>query len=83
MKFETEYIEKLAEIINENGLSEISLEDGEQAITVRRDVVVASTVPVAAVNHAVPSAPVASAAKTEDSAVKSETKASGTPITSL
>ena len=33
MKFETEYIEKLAKIISENGLTEISLEDGEQAVT--------------------------------------------------
>ena len=32
MKFETEYIEKLAKVIVDNGLTEISLEDGEQAI---------------------------------------------------
>ena len=37
MKFELEYIEKLASIIQEKGLSEISLEDGEQAITIRKD----------------------------------------------
>ena len=37
MKLETDYIEKLAKIINDNGLSEISLEDGEQAITIRKD----------------------------------------------
>ena len=40
MKFETEYIEKLAKIIADNELTEISLEDGEQAITIRKDVVV-------------------------------------------
>ena len=33
MKFETEYIEKLAKIIKEQDLTEISLEDGDQAIT--------------------------------------------------
>ena len=38
MKIDTEYIEKLAKIINDNSLTEISLEDGEQAITIRRDV---------------------------------------------
>lgn len=38
MRIDTEYIEKLAKIINDNALTEISLEDGEQAITIRRDV---------------------------------------------
>ena len=37
MKFETDYLEKLAKIISDNGLTEISLEDGEQAITIRKD----------------------------------------------
>ena len=37
MKLETDYIEKLAKIITDNGLTEISLEDGDQAITIRKD----------------------------------------------
>ena len=37
MKFESDYIEKLAKIIADNGLTEISLEDCEQAITIRKD----------------------------------------------
>lgn len=37
MKFDTEYIEKLAKIVADNELTEISLEDGEQAITIRKD----------------------------------------------
>ncbi|MCQ2753830.1 MAG: acetyl-CoA carboxylase biotin carboxyl carrier protein [bacterium] len=37
MKIETDYIEKIVEIITKNGLTEISLEDGEQAITIRKD----------------------------------------------
>ena len=37
MKFESDYIEKLAKIIADNDLTEISLEDGEQAITIRKD----------------------------------------------
>lgn len=47
MKFETDYIEKLAKIISDNGLTEISLEDGEQAITIRKDLpeVIAAPVP--------------------------------------
>lgn len=44
MKYDLEYIEKIAKIIDENKLSEIILEDGEQAITVRRDVVVSAPV---------------------------------------
>ena len=45
MKFEIEYIEKLAKIIADNDLTEISLEDSEQAITIRKDLpeVVAAT----------------------------------------
>ncbi len=38
MKFDTDYIEKLADIITDKGLTEISLEDGNQAITIRKEV---------------------------------------------
>lgn len=55
MKFETDYIEKLAKIITANGLTEISLEDGEQAITIRKDL------PEVVAAAAVPAAPVAAA----------------------
>ena len=47
MKYEIEYIEKIAKIVADNNLSEITLEDGEQAIVVRKDTTVvapASTV---------------------------------------
>ena len=51
MKLETEYIEKLAKIINDNGLTEISVEDESMAITIRKDapevVNVSSSVPAA------------------------------------
>ena len=81
MKFETDYIEKLAKVLAETGLTEISLEDGDQAITLRKEVVVSSApqvvaapvqaAPVAAPAHvaSAPSADVAPAKK-------------GTPITS-
>ena len=49
MKLETDYIEKLAKIMNNNGLTEISLEDGEQAITIRKDVPEVVTVAAPAV----------------------------------
>ena len=38
MKFDIEYVEKLAKILADNSLTEISLEDGEQAITLRKEV---------------------------------------------
>ena len=50
MDLKPEYIEKLANIIKNNGLTEISLEDGDQAITIRKDlpeVVVGASAPVA------------------------------------
>ena len=81
MKFETDYIEKLAKVLAETGLTEISLEDGEQAITLRRDVVVSSApqvvaAPVQAAPVAAP-APVASAPSADVAPAKK-----GTPITS-
>lgn len=49
MKFDIDYVEKLAKVLADNSLTEISLEDGEQAITLRKEVVgVAPTVAVAA-----------------------------------
>lgn len=39
MKFDIEYVEKLAKVLNDASLTEISLEDGEQAITLRKDVI--------------------------------------------
>ena len=71
MDFKPEYIEKLAKIISENALTEISLEDGEQAITIRKDlpeIVMSQQAPVAVTNapaQAAPSAPVAEAKKEE------------------
>jgi acetyl-CoA carboxylase biotin carboxyl carrier protein len=78
MKFETEYIEKLAKVLAETGLTEISLEDGEQAITLRKDVILPPPpIPMAApVAPAAVTAPVAPAATSETPAKK------GTPITS-
>ncbi len=71
MDFKPEYIEKLAKIISDNALTEISLEDGEQAITIRKDlpeVVMSQSSPIAVTNtpaQAVPAASVAEAKKEE------------------
>lgn len=47
MKFDIDYVEKLAKVLADNSLTEISLEDGEQAITLRKEVMgVAATAPV-------------------------------------
>lgn len=82
MKFETDYIEKLAKVLAETGLTEISLEDGEQAITLRKDVVVSSAPQVVAapVQTSVPvaTAPVQAVPVAETSS----TAKKGTPITS-
>lgn len=39
MKFDIEYVDKLAKVLANNSLTEISLEDGEQALTIRKDVI--------------------------------------------
>ena len=80
MNFEVEYIEKLAKLIDEKSLSEIILEDGEQAITIKREYnqTVVQT-PVAPVVQAPAAAPAqaATAASTENT-----TAPKGKPITS-
>jgi acetyl-CoA carboxylase biotin carboxyl carrier protein len=42
MKFDIEYIEQLAKVITQNSLTEISLEDGDKAITVRKEIISAA-----------------------------------------
>lgn len=79
MKFDTDYIEKIAKIIADNGLTEISLEDGEQAITIRKDlpeVIAAAPAAIAAAP-----APVQTAAPTP-SAEAPKAEAKGKAVTS-
>ena len=80
MKFETDYIEKLARVLADTGLTEISLEDGEQAITLRKDVIVTSA-PVAAAPAQVQAAPAVApvAASQAEASVPAK---KGTPVTS-
>ena len=80
MNFEVEYIEKLAKLIDEKSLSEIILEDGEQAITIKREynqtVVQSPVTPVV-------QAPVAAPAQAAPAASAENTSApKGKPITS-
>ena len=76
MKFDIEYIEKLSKVLADNDLTEISLEEGEQAITIRKDVVVA---PAAVAAAPAPVQPQAAAPAAE--APKAEVK-KGTPVVS-
>ena len=81
MKFETDYIEKLAKVLADTGLTEISLEDGEQAITLRKDVIVAPVAPVASAPVQA-AAPAAAQAPSAQAPAASDPAKKGTPITS-
>jgi len=59
MKYEIEYIEKIAKIVVDNQLSEIILEDGEEAITVRKEAVCVAEAPKTLAPQAIAQAPVA------------------------
>ena len=84
MKFESDYIEKLAKIIADNDLTEISLEDGEQAITIRKDLpevnMVTSAPAVAAAPAPVQAAPQASASQATTKAPEAKGKAITSPM---
>lgn len=84
MDFEYEYIEKLAKLVNDNALSEITLEDGDKAITVKKGGVSYAAAPVSAVSAPAASAPAAPSSEAAPSASqKAESSAQkGTPITS-
>ena len=75
MKFDIEYVEKLAKVLADNSLTEISLEDGEQAITLRKEVMGVEASPVAVAQQ-----PVSAPAQTQ-SAPAAEVK-KGKPLTS-
>ena len=79
MKFDIEYIEKLAKVLADNSLTEISLEDGEQAITLRNEVVGVTAAPVVAAPVAQPQA--AQPAQASAPAQQKEVK-KGKPLTS-
>ncbi|NLF83348.1 MAG: acetyl-CoA carboxylase biotin carboxyl carrier protein [Candidatus Gastranaerophilales bacterium] len=75
MRIEFDYIEKLAELVSKNDLSEITVEDGDKAVTIRKErgfvaaqpVPVAQAAPVAAQQTPQPAAEAAPAKKPEAS----------------
>jgi len=79
MNFDVEYIEKLAKIITDASLTEISIEDGDQAITLRKDLPPVAAIAAAPAVNAPVSAPAATASAV--SAPAAETH-KGNPITS-
>ena len=83
MKFDTDYIDQLAKIIADNELTEISLEDGNQAITIRKDLpeVVSAGVamPVAAAAQPAPAPAQAAAAAPKEEAAPAK---KGNPVVS-
>ncbi len=81
MKYEIEYIEKIAKVLADNQLTEIILEDGEKAITVRKEAVyMQGAAPVAPVS--VPTAQNNSAQAAVSKEEKQADKPKGTAITS-
>lgn len=80
MKYELEYIEKIAKIVADNNLSEITLEDGEQAITVRKESKLVAAPAVAAVST--PSAITSTPVNNSDEVQVSAPATKGKPITS-
>jgi len=61
MRIETDLVRQLAELLNQNDLTEIEVEDGDRKIVVKRNIVVAAAAPVSAAAPAAPAATPASA----------------------
>ncbi len=84
MNFETDYIKKLAKILADNDLTEITLENGEEAIVIKRDKEVVSKISsdVIPVQQCVQPAPVIQQAAPIPTNTNKEEEIKGTPITS-
>jgi len=62
MRIEADLVRQLAELLNQNDLTEIEVEDGDRKIVVKRNVVVAAAAPAPAAAAPAPAAPSAPAA---------------------
>jgi acetyl-CoA carboxylase biotin carboxyl carrier protein len=62
MRIEADLVRQLAELLNENDLTEIEVEDGDRKIVVKRTITVAAPTAPAAAPAAVPPPPAAAAA---------------------
>jgi acetyl-CoA carboxylase biotin carboxyl carrier protein len=78
MKFDLEYLEKLASIVYENDLSEISLEDEEKAVCLKREKQQVMQAAVPTVMPTSVTSQVITPAKAQET--KKETVNKGTPI---
>lgn len=85
MKIELDYIEKLVKLLSENELTELTLEDGEKAVVIKKEkeLVTTNVAPLAMAAPAQPqvAAPVATAVELQKQEAKAE-KTKGVPITS-
>ncbi len=81
MNFELDYIEKLVKMVSDSDLTELTLEDNEQAIVIRKEkeIVQAQVVPQAITAAPVAQMPAAAPAAAEE---KKEEAPKGKPITS-
>ncbi len=81
MNFDLEYIEKLVKMVSDSELTELTLEEKESAIVIRKEkeVIQAQTILPQAVQAPVAAAPVAASAEVEE---KKEEAPKGKPITS-
>lgn len=83
MNFETDYIKKLAKILSDNDLTEITLENGEEAIVIKRDKEVARySADVMPVQQCIQPAQPVKQAEPAQPEEKKEEAPKGTPITS-
>ena len=82
MKFDIEYLEKLAQIVRENDLSEITLEDEEKTVSFRRDKVQETIAIAPQVMGATATSHIISpAVETKQPEKKKETVHKGKPVT--
>ena len=82
MNFECDYIEKLAKLVSYNQLSEITLEDGDKAITIKKGVQGAVVMQPAAPAMSAPAVQATAAAESAPAAIQTSDTPKGTPITS-
>lgn len=82
MNFECDYIEKLAKLVSDNQLSEITLEDGDKAITIKKGVQGAVVMQPAAPAMSAPAVQATAVAESAPAAIQTSDTPKGTPITS-
>lgn len=80
MNFDLEYLEKLAELLHDNDLNEITLEDDERAVSLKREKAVFYAAPQASVSAAGAAIQAQPTAKAEEK--KPEPAKKGRPIAS-